>query len=87
MIDKNKVIDKLDEFCQHLGINPMFPLLLIVLLIGIRQLRDIKVWNQITMYDKIWDIILWAGVPLVVIFYVSTFPGCHAFLALRESKP
>ncbi len=66
---KDVLIKKLDDLCYHLGIDPVLPILLVVLLISINKLKHVKIWNVLSVSEKNWDIVIWTMSLLGFLFF------------------
>jgi len=66
----NSIIKSFEGFFKSLGVDPLLPVIFILLIMGINEIKDIKVWDKIKTSQKIWDIISWVGLVLIVIGYL-----------------
>ena len=61
----------ISDFFNAIGIDPLLPLILIFLLIGIKKVKHIKQWNTLTVREKRWDILYWLILIMALLLFVG----------------
>ena len=70
-MDRNKLIDLYNKFCANLGINSLYPITFMLLLISMVLLKDLKKWESISSQRKRYDIMGWILTALLLIYSLS----------------
>ena len=69
MFYRDKLLKIYFDFCSQIGIDPFFPMTILLLLLSINLLKDLKNWNEIPSYRRNSNIVMWI---LTSIFLVQS---------------
>ena len=59
MFDRQKIVKDIIDYCNSIGVNPLLPAFLILLVIDYLNMKKIKKWKEILLYEKVYIIIGW----------------------------
>ena len=72
MFNRHELIEKFNDLCQRLGIDPLLPTILALILLILIGTRNIKNWKKFSSYSKLLNIILWYALLLAISIYKIT---------------